>query len=209
MQAIPPEATMTVLSATILLLLVMDPLGNIPFFLAALRSVDSSRHRAVIARELLVALGVMICFLFAGPHVLRLLNSSEPALTAAGGIILFLIALRMIFPIGEQTPQPAEEDEPFIVPLAIPYVAGPAVLSTELLFVSREPERWSEWLVAVLAAWFVSGVILYFASGLRYYLGRKGLLALERLMGMLLVTQAVQMLMNGIGRFITTVQHQG
>lgn len=196
---------MTVLSATLLLFLVMDPLGNVPLFLAALQKVEPARQRQVVGRELLIALAVMVFFLFLGQYLLEALHISEPALTTAGGVILFLIALRMIFPLPDRSAPTEGDEEPFIVPLAIPYVAGPAVLSAELLLMSREPERWPEWLTAVFAAWFASGVILYFASGLRHYLGRKGLVALERLMGMLLVTVALQMLMTGIGLFIASL----
>jgi multiple antibiotic resistance protein len=194
---------MTIASAGLLLFLVMDPLGNIPFFLTALKRVDAARQRTVVVRELLIALGVLVCFLFAGRYVLELLHISEPALTAAGGVILLLIAVRMIFPSPEKTMQEEFGEEPFIVPLAIPYVAGPSALSTELLLTSREPNRWPEWLIATCAAWLVCSVILYFASGFRHLLGQRGLVAVERLMGMVLVTIAVQMLMTGIGQFVS------
>ena len=107
----------------------------------------------------------------------------------------------MIFPSAEKNLHKDVEGEPFIVPLTIPYVAGPSVLTTELLLMSREPDRWLEWLLAVFLAWFISSFILFFASKLRRYLGQKGLIAIERLMGMVLITLAVQMLMTGIGKF--------
>jgi multiple antibiotic resistance protein len=193
-----PATTATVGSAALLLFLVMDPLGNVPFFLAALRSVDPARVRRVILRELLIALAVLVLFLFTGRYILDLLHISGTALTLAGGVILFLIALRMIFPTPESSMQEEVHGEPFIVPLAIPYVAGPSALATELLLMSREPERWRDWLLALLLAWFVSSVIIVFASGLRHILGQKGLIAVERLMGMVLVTVAIQMLLDGI-----------
>jgi multiple antibiotic resistance protein len=192
---------MTLISAALLLFLVMDPLGNIPFFLSALKDVEPPRLRTVLGRELLIALAVLVFFLFAGQLLLRMLDISEPALTIGGGVILFLIALRMIFPSPER---PLHEDvagEPFIVPLAIPYVAGPSALATESLLMSREPQRWPEWLLALVLAWFVSSVIIFFASGLRRFLGQKGLIAIERLMGMVLITVAIQILMRGIARF--------
>ncbi|HYT87808.1 MAG TPA: MarC family protein [Gemmataceae bacterium] len=189
---------MTVVSAAVLLFLVMDPLGNIPFFLTALKHVEPARQRRVVLRELLIALGVLVFFLFAGRYVLQVLHISEPALTIAGGVILLLIAVRMIFPSAERPLQEDVEGEPFIVPLAIPYVAGPSALATELLLMSREPERWPEWLLALLLAWFASSVIIFSASGLRHYLGQKGLIAMERLMGMVLITVAIQMLLTGI-----------
>jgi MarC family membrane protein len=188
----------TIASAALLLFLVMDPLGNVPFFLTALRHVDPARVRRVIVRELLIALAVLILFLFTGRFILELLHISDPALALAGGVILFLIALRMIFPTPESSMQEDVDGEPFIVPLAIPYVAGPSALATELLLMSREPERWRDWLIALLLAWFASSVIILFASGLRHVLGQKGLIAVERLMGMVLVTIAIQMLLDGI-----------
>lgn len=189
---------MTVTSAALLLFLVMDPLGNIAVFLAALKNVHPSRQNRVVIRELLIALGVLVMFLFTGKYILQLLRISEPALGISGGVILLLIALRMIFPSPLKSLKEEVDSEPFIVPLAIPYVAGPSTLATELLLMSQEPQRWPEWLLALLLAWVANSVILYFASGFRKYLGEKGLIALERLMGMILVTVAVQMLVNGI-----------
>jgi MarC family membrane protein len=196
---------MTLLSAAVLFFLVMDPLGNVPFFLASLRQVPPERQRRVILRELAIALAVLVLFLFTGRHVLAALRISEPALTTAGGVILLLIALRMIFPPGERSMREEVEGEPFIVPLAIPYVAGPSAFATELLLMSREPDRWPEWLAALLLAWSATALILYFGSGMRRLLGEKGLIAVERLMGMILVTVAVQMLMTGVVRFFEQI----
>lgn len=196
---------MTLLSAAVLLFLVMDPLGNVPFFLSTLRQVDPGRVRRVIVRELLIALGVLVFFLFAGRYVLAVLQISEPALSLAGGVILLLIALRMIFPSGERSMREEVEGEPFVVPLAIPYVAGPSAFATELLLMSREPERWPVWLAALLLAWTASALIIYFGSGMRRLLGDKGLVAIERLMGMILVTVAIQMVMTGVVEFFEQV----
>jgi len=189
---------MTLFSAAVLLFLVMDPLGNIPFFLSALKHVDPARQTRVIVRELLIALAVLIVFLFLGQHLLNMLGISEPALTLSGGVILFLIALRMIFPSAEKSLREDFDGEPFIVPLAIPYVAGPSALATELLLMSREPERWGEWMGALFLAWLASSVIILSASFLRRFLGEKGVVALERLMGMILVAVSIQMLLSGV-----------
>lgn len=193
---------MTLLSAAVLLFFVMDPLGNVPLFLSALRHVDPARYRTVILRELGIALVVLVVFLFVGRYLLDLLHVSSAALTAGGGIILLLIALRMIFPSGERTLREEVEGEPFIVPLAVPYTAGPSTLATELLLMSREPERWPLWLGAVVLAWLASAVILYFAGNLRKVLGERGLTAMERLMGMLLVIVAVEMLVSGLAEYL-------
>jgi multiple antibiotic resistance protein len=192
---------MSLFSAAALLFFVMDPLGNVPLFLSALRHVAPSRVRLIIMRELLIALAILVVFLFIGGFVLELLQVSPAALTAGGGVILLLIALRMVFPAGEPRGEEVRE-EPFVVPLAIPYTAGPGMLATELLFMEREPHRWPVWLGAVVLAWLASAIILYFASNLRRMLGDRGLTAVERLMGMLLVVVAVQMLMRGAADYL-------
>lgn len=192
---------MTFISAALLLFLVMDPLGNIPLYLTALKNVDPSRRVKVIMRELMIALLVMVVFLFSGQAFLSALHISEPALTATGGVILFLIAVKMIFPPETQI-DPKNEEEPFIVPLAIPYVAGPSALATLLLIMNGEPEKWLTWLGALLAAWALTGVILLAAGPLARILRNRGLIAIERLMGMILVAIAIQMLMNGIAEFV-------
>jgi multiple antibiotic resistance protein len=193
---------MTILSAALLLFLVIDPLGNIPMFMTTLKKVDEKRQQFVVVRELLFALVILISFLFLGQYLLQLLHLSETALTTAGGIILLIIAIKMIFPARDKSLQEDIEGEPFIVPLAIPYVAGPSAMATSLLMMSREPERWLDWLFAVLIAWFVSAIIIYFSSYFARFLGEKGLIAIERLMGMLLITVAVQMLLTGIAEFV-------
>lgn len=180
----------------------MDPLGNVLLFLSALKPVEPSRYRLVIVRELLIALVIMVLFLFLGRYVLDLLHVSRAALTAGGGFILLLIAIRMVFPSDERSLREPVQGEPFIVPLAIPYTAGPSMLATELLLMSREPERWPVWLGAVVLAWCAGAVILFFASNLGRLLGERGLTAVERLMGMLLVVVGVEMLMTGAAEYL-------
>jgi multiple antibiotic resistance protein len=193
---------MTIFSAAVLLFLVLDPFGNIPLFMAALKNVDPARHRRIVARELFIALGVLAVFLFTGQYLLRMLQISEPALTAAGGTLLFLIAIRMIFPRTGGLGEEVLAGEPFIVPLAVPYVAGPSAMATVLLIMNREPGRWPEWLAALAIAWFVTGLIISLSGVLARLLGQRVLTAIERLMGMLLVAVAIQMLMRGIAQFI-------
>ena len=189
---------MNLLSAAVLLFLVMDPVGNIPYFVAALKTVESGRQKRVILRELLIALAVLVVFLFIGRYILDLLSISDPALTLSGGVILFLIALRMIFPSTEKSLREDSDGEPFIVPLAIPYVAGPSTLATELLLMSRWPERWLDWLVALLSAWLAGGLILLSSTWIRRIVSEKGTIAMERLMGMILVAVSIQMLLTGL-----------
>jgi len=196
---------MTVLSAAVLLFLVMDPFGNIPLFLTALRHVDERRQRHIILREQFIALAFLILFMFSGRYLLDILQISEPSLSIAGAIILFLISINMIFPTAGGLFDEKLDGEPFIVPLAIPYIAGPSALASVLLIMSREPERWSEWLIALLLAWVTSGIIVLLSSGLRRVLGERGLVAMERLMGMILTAIAVQMFMTGVRQFLLTL----
>jgi MarC family membrane protein len=189
---------MSLAQAFALLFLVIDPFGNVPFFVAALHRVAPERHGRVILRELALALGVMVLFLFAGAPLLRLLAISGPAISISGGVILFLIALRMVFPVPSHAAADEFDGEPFLVPLAIPYVAGPSVLATELLLMSREPDRWPVWLAALALAWLATAAILLAGSRFAARLGKRGLIAIERLMGMVLVAIAVQMFLNGL-----------
>jgi len=194
---------MTILSATLLLFLVIDPFGNISFFIAAVRGVPPERRKRVVLRELAIALVALVVFLFAGQRLLAMLRISEPALTVAGGLILLIISIKMIFPAAKSVSAEAIDGEPFVVPLAIPYVAGPSALSTVMFIMSREPQRWPEWLAAVVLAWLASSLIIFGSSYLAPLLGERGLIAVERLMGMVLVTLSVQMLLDGIATFVS------
>jgi len=180
----------------------MDPLGNVPLFLSALQNVPEKRRWRVVLRELLIALGVLIVFLLAGPFLLDALHISEPALRVAGGIVLFLIAVRMVFPRGDEAGIGNHDEEPFIVPLAIPFVAGPSAMAAVLLLVSQDPSRKLEWLVALMLAWLVTAVVLGSGNLLHRLLGNRGLLAMERLMGMILTTLAVEMFLCGLKQFL-------
>lgn len=194
---------MTTLSAAVLLFLVMDPVGNIPVFLSLLSNLEPRRAKAVVVRELIFALGVLIAFLFAGSYILQVLHVTEPALSISGGIILFLIALKMIFADVDEMFGKAPEGEPFVVPLAVPLIAGPSAMATVLLLMARQPDRWPDWLLAIFCAWLASGTILYFATSLGSILGERGTSAMQRLFGMLLTTVAVQMFLTGIQQFFS------
>ena len=185
--------------------MVMDPFGNIPFFISAMKNVDDRRRQKVITRELLIALFVMVTFLFCGQHFLNVLQISRPALTVTGGMILFLISIKMIFPASKHSLAEEVSGEPFVVPLAIPYVAGPSALATLLLIMNREPARWPQCLVALVSAWAISGLIISTSIPISRVLGDKLLIAIERLMGMVLVAIAIQMLMTGIAEFISDI----
>jgi MarC family membrane protein len=192
---------MTLYTATITLLLVMDPLGNIPMFLSILHSVNPKKRKFIILRESCIALFILTVFLFFGKYILEGMQISEPALSIAGGIILFLIAIRMIFPHEENEKRSQPRNEPFIVPLAIPLIAGPSTMTIVMLLASQSPQHLALWMLALFIAWFISTIFLVFADFLRKILGDRGLTAVERLMGMILTTMAVQMFLTGIQKF--------
>lgn len=185
------------------LFFVMDPLGNIPVFNGVLGQFESRRRAVIVARELFFALIIMLAFLFVGTPILEFLSLSQSSLNIAGGVLLFLIAIRMIFPARRSETEQLEED-PFIVPLAMPMVAGPSTLALLLLLSSSEPARIWEWCVALVIAWSCSTVLLTASPFMLRALGGRGLRALGRLMGMLLVLLATQMLLDGIEAFVRT-----
>ena len=152
---------------------------------------------------MVIALGFMILFMFLGPKILKLLGISGPSLTIAGGIILLIISIKMIFPRNDDSNfDTLIQDEPLIVPLAIPYVSGPSALATIMLVVSKEPGRWKEWLLALFMAWLVTGLILLMSVELEKILGERGVVAIERLMGMILTAIAVEMALDGIHSYL-------
>jgi multiple antibiotic resistance protein len=188
-------------SVVMTLVLIMDPLGNIPLFLSALKNVAPERRNKILIREILVAYIFLLAFIFLGKSLLQLLDLREESISIAGGIILFLIALRMIFPSERESLADAPEGEPFIVPLAIPLIAGPSTLAA-LLLLQSAPYNTIELLLALTIAWAVSAIILLSSTLFYRLLKQRGLIAMERLMGMLLVMLAVQMFMNGVAKFL-------
>ena len=197
-----PGRCMDTFSAAVMLFLIMDPLGNLPVFLSILRHVDPKRRRKVMLRELLFSLVIMMGFLFAGQQILSFLNLRQEAVSIAGGIILFLIAIKMIFPSPGGVTGLAAGEEPFLVPMAIPMIAGPSILASLLLLANQEPTRMVDWSLALLMAWGASAVILMFYELFNKLLGERGLTAVERLMGMLLVMISVQMLLDGVHHYL-------
>ena len=192
--------TYTFASATILLILITDPIGNIPIFANALRHVAPQRRPWVILREVLIAFVLLLTFMFIGEGFLQLMNLRELSLQIGGGVILFLIALRMIFPPPRaDTAEPT--GEPLIVPLAIPAIAGPSALATVLLLVSQAPDRRLEWIGALCITMAVSAIILVLAERIQRVAGDRFVVALERLMGLVLVAMSIEMMLRGIKSF--------
>ncbi len=192
---------MNLYSATITLILVMDPLGNVPLFLSILNSVSPARRKLIILRETFIAFIILLGFLFFGKGLLQSMQISEAALSIAGGVILFLMALQMIFSHSDEAARPKYNGEPLIVPLAIPLVAGPSAMAFVMLLASQAPKHIMLWALALSIAWIVCSIILVFTDYLRKLLGEKGLSAVEKLMGMILTTMAVQMFLTGIQQF--------
>lgn len=191
----------TFVSAFILLLLVLDPLGSLPIFISVMRGVAPERKRWVAVREVVLAFIALAAFMFAGDAFLRVMHLSERSLEVAGGVILLMIAIRMIFGSGESIYAAESEREPFIFPLAVPLMAGPSAMATVLLLASRQPDRMVEWVGALSCAMVVSGVILLAADRIRRLLGDSVVSALEKLMGLVLTAIAVEMILAGLKRY--------
>lgn len=193
---------MQVLSIAFTLFLLMDPIGNIPFYISFLKGLDPKRQRFVIFRELIIALCIIILFNFVGDGLMKFLHVENDTIQMAGGIILFLLCLKMIFPPPHDPNESLPHDtEPFIVPLAVPLIAGPSVLAAVMIYAKQENSSWVM-VGAIMIAWFASLIILLGSSFLKQILGWRGILALERLMGLVLILIAVQMFLSGLGTFI-------
>jgi small neutral amino acid transporter SnatA (MarC family) len=192
-----------VFSAAVLLLLVIDPFGNVPIVVSALANVPLARRSRVVLRECIAAYVILLAFMFGGQAFLRWLQLSEVSLAIAGGIILFLIALRMVFRHPEGLFGDPPGAEPFLVPLAIPSIAGPSALATVMLMVSRNPSHQLAWAVALTAAMVVATIVLLASYRLQRALGERGMVAVERLMGLVLTALAVQMLLDGVRTYVT------
>jgi MarC family membrane protein len=196
----------TFLSATILLVLITDPIGNIPIFANALKNVPVERRPQVILREVLIAFALLLTFMFVGEGFLHVMNLSDLALQIGGGVILFLIALRMVFPppeLGESE----QTEEPLIVPLAVPAIAGPSALATVLLLVSQQPERRMEWIGALCVTMLISAIVLVSAERIQRVIGTRLVTAVERLMGLVLVSVAIEMMLRGFKTFALQLMH--
>lgn len=197
------SSTFTLISAVLTLILVIDPFGNVPLLLSALKEVEPKRHYRVIARELLIGLAILLVFLFFGQQFLSLFHLETQSITIAGAIIFFVIGLKMIFPRKGDNLY-AADGEPLIVPIALPMIAGPSTLATLMVMVKSWPEKQLSLLAALLIAWGFTTVVLLVAPMLYRILRDRGLAALERLMGMLLLIMAVQMFINGLRELAPT-----
>lgn len=182
-------------SISVTLFFVIDALGNIPAYLFLLKPYDKKRQKKIAIRELLIALGIMIFFHYFGQILLTLLQVSPSTVQLAGGIILFIISIRLIFSDEEKVKW--KEQVPFIVPIATPIIAGPSVLAVIMIFAQDNP---SDLVVcgAIFLAWLLSSVIFFFANPIHRLIKDKGLNAAQRLMGLIVALIAVQWFLEGI-----------
>lgn len=190
----------TFFGITLTLFFVIDALGNVPTYLSLLKPYTKEKQRRMAIRELVVALGIMFIFHYFGQILLSLLDVTPTTVEIAGGIILFLIAIRLIFSNEDERPKWGEQ-KPMVFPIATPIIAGPSVLSAIMIFAQNEP---SELLVlgAITLAWFFSSLIFVFAKPIHKLLKDKGLLACQRLMGLIVAIIAVQLFLEGIERLV-------
>ncbi|MGL6262065.1 MarC family protein [Vibrio sp. WXL103] len=195
---------MDLIAATTMLFLIIDPFGNLPVWTSVLRHLPKSRRVVVLWRELVIALIIMMTFLWSGESILNFLSLSPQAVSISGALILLIVSLKMIFP-SPSSPIVAAGEEPFIVPLATPMLAGSSLLATLILLAQQDTERMFEWSLSVFIAWFISALILAGGEYIEKLVGEKFLKAIERLMGMLLLMIAVQMFMNGIEIFLQNI----
>lgn len=189
-------------SAFVLLALVIDPFGNVPLVNSMLAEVAAARRIRVIVRECLLAFALLALFMVFGRTLLELMHLSETSLSIAGGVILFMIAIRMVFAHPEGAFGPHSRGEPFIVPLAIPLIAGPSALATVMLMASREPAKLGMWMAALAAAMLLTTLVLAIGDRLQRLMGDAAMKAVERLTGLILTAIAVEMLLGGIRAFI-------
>ncbi|AGH81314.1 multiple antibiotic resistance (MarC)-like protein [Psychromonas sp. CNPT3] len=195
-----------IISTAILIFFILDPFGNIPLLLSILKRIDKKQRSKIIIRELLIGLSILMVFLFFGEQFLSVFHLDTQAITLAGGIIFFSISFKMIFPDPNNENMFAKKDnsDPLIVPIAIPMIAGPAALATLLVLAKTNPDHVGDLFISLLMAWGATFLVLLFSPNLYKILGEKGLGALEKLMGMLLLILSVQMFIDGVRGLIPT-----
>lgn len=193
---------LTLVSATILLLVVLDPIGNIPIFISTVEQLEPARKVKVIARECFIAYLILIVFALGGNRVMSLMHLSSYALGITGGIVLFIIALRMTFRQPQGIFGDDMDGEPLIFPLAVPLFAGPSAIAFVLLMTTNAPERLPEWILSITIACLISSIVLIAGSQLFRFIGKRGMRAMETLLGLILAAVAVQMLLDGVGVYL-------
>jgi multiple antibiotic resistance protein len=194
---------MSLFTVAIVLFLIMDPIGNIGSFLKVMEGIPPKKQRWVVLREMLIALGIMVAFNYIGEVIFDLLQLSETTVRLSSGIILFLIALQILFPTINSLRSNLPIGKPFVIPLAVPLIAGPSLVATIMLYAHLESSQ-AIMLEAIFCAWLGASLVLIFSEFLSKTLGKNGLLALEKLMGMILILLAIQRFLDGIRLFVET-----
>lgn len=194
---------MTIFSISLVLFLIMDPIGNISCFLKMVEGMDPKKQRLILLREMLIALLVMVIFNYIGEGIYDLLQISDPAVRLSSGVILFLIAVQILFPNLTGIRENLPKEEPFIIPFAIPLIAGPSVLATIMLYAHMEQSQ-PVMLISILCAWLAALLVLIASKPLYKVMGDNGLMACEKLMGMVLVLLAIQRFLDGVEQYVAT-----
>jgi multiple antibiotic resistance protein len=193
--------TLSLFSITVVLFIIMDPVGNIPSYLTLVKDLSPERRRYVLIREMLIALAFMLVFNFIGEYIFSILELSDTAVKLSSGLILFLTAIKILFPAANSFRMNLPKGEPFIIPLAVPLIAGPSLLATIMLYAKMETSILMM-MEAIVIAWVLALLVLLAGPRLNRYLGNNGLKAFERLMAMVLVMLAIQRFMEGIQTFV-------
>ena len=201
------ENVFPIFSTAVLIFFILDPLGSVPLLLSILKNIDKKRHSKIIIREMLIGLFILLTFLFFGEQFLGLFHLQPQAITISGGIIFFVIALKMIFPNPDGSDLFSSKigDEPMVVPIAMPMIAGPAALATLLVLAKTNTEHTGSLFLSLMIAWVFAAIVLLCSTRLYKILKAKGLKALERLMGMLLLIMSVHMFIDGIRSLLPTL----
>lgn len=193
----------TLLTTTLILFLIMDPFGNISSYLTLVENYDDQKRKRILVREMIFVLIAMLVFNYLGEYILWILGLDIVSAILSSGLILFLTAIKILFASSDSPRANLPKGEPYVIPLAIPLIAGPSLLATIMLFALIEPSM-TMMLLAILISWFAASAVLFFAVPLRNFLGKNGLVAFERVMGMILVLLAIQRIGQGIQAFIST-----
>lgn len=192
---------MTLFTLAVTLFLIMDPIGNVSTFLSLVQGVSPKRRLQILAREMGIVLGIMVLFNFIGEAIFNILDLSQTTVSMMAGIVLFLAAILILFPTANSPRNNLPAGEPYITPLAIPFLAGPSLLASIMLFAHISPS-WVDMLIAIVCAWIAAFAVLAAAPLLKRVLGENGLMACERLMAMILVMLAIQRFLEGVQLFV-------
>ncbi|MGK5594945.1 MAG: MarC family protein [Parachlamydiaceae bacterium] len=192
---------MTLFSIAFMLFLIMDPVGNVSSYLNLVNELPRKRQRWIVIREMLIALAFMLLFNAIGEYIFNILQISHTVVRLSSGLILFLVAIKILFPSVDSPRANLPKGEPFVIPLAIPLIAGPSLLATIMLYAHEIPGV-SLMVGAIFLAWLAASVVLLASPYLKKALGNNGLMACERLMGMILILLAIQRFAEGVQLFV-------